>query len=149
MIFSCANTVKAKPLLVSLHKYYRTGSVSMDLHTFVTYIILRSTISISGLFKYVNEPTEIFTFREVTTGPECSHGKVRVEVRDPIGAVRVTADLVSRRQRFVSVQYIRPTGLTTCRATSTNTKTDLCLVAEISGSCTPLWKAVSSCVRMS
>jgi hypothetical protein len=92
--------------------------VSIDLHMFVTYIILSSTISIRGLFKYVNEKTKIFTFRDVTAGPECSHGRVRVEVRDPIDAVKVTADLVSRRQRFVSVQFIRPSGLITCRATS-------------------------------
>jgi hypothetical protein len=83
----------------------------------VTYAMLRSTISISGLFKYVKDPTKIFTFRDVTAGPGCSHGKVRLEVRDPIDAVRVTAYLVSRRQCFVYVQFIRTSGLTTCRAT--------------------------------
>ena len=57
---------------MSLHKYYRTGSVSMDLHRFVSDVILRSTISISGLFKYANEATKIFTFRDLTAGPECS-----------------------------------------------------------------------------
>ena len=67
----------------------------MYLHTLVTCITLRSTVSISGLSKCVNETTKIFTFRDVTAGPECSHCKVRVEVRDPINAVKVTADLVS------------------------------------------------------
>jgi len=44
----------------------------MDLHRFVSDVILRSTISISGLFKYANEATKIFTFRDLTAGPECS-----------------------------------------------------------------------------
>jgi len=49
----------------------------------------------------VNKPTKIFTFRDVTAGSECSQCKVAVEVRDPTDAVKVTADLVSRRQYLV------------------------------------------------